>query len=763
MNHALHRLTLPLAILALLLLCGCPPKGHGTPQNPPGSSSQLAQSLQFKKTTVGLPSKYIGVVGKEDYGIAGAADGNLVFYAVKGEKGYEIHKTDLRSGQSEKVTDLNDMFTRSMSSDPQGKRLIYTRLRTIGSYVDNPAITEPAQVGIVTSYDLGSKEARDVFDFREGEWLHYRGTGMVGMMSTSGKRVAALSFDVDRDMLMRDLDEWQKLAADVIAGKGKADERTKNKQRLHEILALPHVYPLLKAAGIEDDGKRKFTQVDLAAVRKLRQSQLQPQWAVLISDEGQEPKLVKLKLPAQLALNPISLLAVGDHTVILATQGKSTGGYPEAQLLRVDEGTGTATEFTTYLGAPQTMLLDTEEQNLVMSYLAYDAKTKILSNKLNLRTIPLDNPANATEAELYPAVPDAFAATSDPKTFAIQSAIDHTIYFSKAGSGPEPIARLLAPVDGMFMTTDSNHLVYAENGMLFMIDVQPNAEASKEWVSANNFSTYDTQASAWLTKLGYKIPADVTYIWEEREGLGGHEVTGLAVGKGKDASSGALLRFNVDEERFESLFFPGTPWENSTLAKSSVDAPEAEKRADTMRTTAGWLSDKAEKYQPGANPLYDGDTATYVLIFHDGYLMDTPKGQKLAVNGEVTIRVHKPTGQVVELNLTTMPEVKNANFKATDEEIKLAVRNKGRQKYPPEAPIRIDLDSASLIVARNKTQRYAPAEIEELGEWRLCWAVDTFIQPEDELILTSWVDVENSDVLGELYFMPTSQTRGAAQ
>jgi hypothetical protein len=759
MNYALPRLAFLAVVPALLLLSGCPPSGHGTPRQAPGKTSELPPSLQFKKTTVGLPSKFIGVVGQEDYGIAGAADANLAFFAVKGEKGYEIHRLDLASAQTDKVTDLNDMFTRSLTSDPLGKRLIYTRLRTIGSYVDNPAITKPAQVGIITSYDVDKKEATDVFDFREGDWLHYRGHGIAGMMSTSGERIAALSFDVDRDMAMHDLDQWLEYAPQVIAGTVKEKDKDVAESRLHEILAAPHVYPLLTGTGIEDDGKRKFTSADVDKVRSLRQTMTAPQWAMLVSDRGQEPKLIKLKLPGRYALNPVSLLAVGDHTLLLGTEGKSTGGFPEAQLMLVDESTGEAKEFSRYVGTPQIIYLDTAEENVLVSYLAYDIKTNILSDKLSLRTIPIANPDGATEVALYPAVPDAFAGTTDPKTFAVQSAVDHTIYFSKAGSGPEPVAKLLAPVDGMFMSTDANHLVYTENGMLFQVDLQQNAEASNEWVSANQFSTYDTLASAWLTKLGYHIPADVTYSWEERDGLGAHEISGLAVSKGMDASAGALLRFNVDEESFESLFFPGTPWPNANLTKASVDAPEAEKRANALRVTAGWLSDEAEKYQPGANPLYDGNSATYVLIFHDGYLVDTPKGKKTAVNGEVTVRVHKPTGQVVELNVTTMPEVKDAKFKVTDNDIKVAVRNKGRQAYPESAPIRIDVDGASLIVARDKKPQYGPAEIQESGDWRLAWAVNTYIQPEDELILTSWVDVENGDVLGELNFLPTSQVQ----
>jgi len=557
-------------------------------------------------------------------------------------------------------------------------------------------------------------------------------------------------------MLMRDLDEWLSLAPDIVSGKVKAADKDKNTKRLHEILALPHIYPMLKGAGITADDTTKFTTADIDKVRRLRQSQPQPQWAALISDAGQDPKLIKLKLPQKYALNVVSLMAVGDHTLILATEGKSTGGYPQAQLLRVDESSGATTELTTYVGAPQTLLLDADEQNILLTYLPYDTKTKVLSDKLALRTIPIGDVANATEVELYPAVSDAFTATSDPKMFAIQSSVDHAIYFSKSGSSPEPLAYLLAPVDGMFLTTDGNHLVYAENGLLFTIDVRADAKSSDEWVPDSTFASYATEATAFLTKLGYQVPADVGFRWEDRDGFGSHEVTGLAVKKGGE---GALLRYNVDSKRFESLFFPGTPWPNSKLPKASVDSTEAEKRANSMRLLAGWLSDKAEKYQPGPNPLYDGQTGTYVMIFHDGYLLKTPKGEKEAVNGEATLRVHKPTGQIVEWDLQTMPEIKTANFKASDNEIKSAVRNKGRQKYPENAAIKIDLADAALIVARNKKQAFAPAEIEEPGEWRLAWSVDTFIQPENELILTSWVDVENTDVLGELNFLPTSQSR----
>src|SRR4029078_2965956 len=133
------------------------------------------------------------------------------FYAVKGKDNYEIHVTDLASGESQKLTDLNDMYTRSLTSAPHDKRFVYTRLRMSESYIDNPSITEPAQLAVIASYDLAKKTSEDVFDFRDGEWLHFRGTGLAPMLSSSGKRVAALSFDVDRDMLMRDLDEWLSL------------------------------------------------------------------------------------------------------------------------------------------------------------------------------------------------------------------------------------------------------------------------------------------------------------------------------------------------------------------------------------------------------------------------------------------------------------------------------------------------------------------------------------------------------------------------
>nr|MDQ3024257.1 hypothetical protein [bacterium] len=656
------------------------------------------------------------------------------------------------------LTEVNDMIPESLVSNPPGTLLAYSRKRAIGGYLDVPAIKEPSDVAVIYTYDVAKGEEQPVFDFREGDWLRYRNPGIKPKMSHSGKRIAALSYDIDDDNVMRDLDEFMNIGAQYFGPAAKLDDslREQAEARLREILDSAHIRPLLRAQGIEPAADRKVSDLDLEAARALRRKYIAPQWALLISGAG-EPKLIELQLPAKYSLNSLTLLAVGDKTVLLETTGKSTNGNPLVQLLRVDEATGEATEFASYIGVPSSIMLDTQEQNLLLTYLRYDQPTHTLTNTLQLRTIPLADPQAVTETVKFEAVPDSFALSNDGRSYAAQSAGDHALYVAVPGGDPVKVAELLAPVDGLFVSNDGKHVAYTENGLLFAIEVVPNPEQSKQWQGADVFNSYETLAREFLMQLGYQLPAELTAKWEESDGLGLHEATGALRGKGEAEDQGVLLRYNIEQKRFESIFFPGTPWPNSKLVEVAVDAPEAEARALALRNAAGWLSDEAEKYQPGANPLFDGSTETYVLVFRDGYLVKTPKGEKVAVNGEATIRVHKPTGQVVELNLQTMPETKGS-FTATDEEIAFAVRNKGNEKYPENAPIRIDTENMGLIVARNKKTVYVPARLELSTDWRLAWSVNTYIQPEDELIATSWIDVEKpADILGQLNFLPTNQ------
>ena len=61
---------------------------------------------------------------------------------------------------------------------------------------------------------------------------------------------------------------------------------------------------------------------------------------------------------------------------------------------------------------------------------------------------------------------------------------------------------------------------------------------------------------------------------------------------------------------------------------------------------------------------------------------------------------------------------------------------------PPNAPIKFGIDKKRLVIARARDTAYAPGKIELPGEYRLCWEVDGFIQPENELVMTNRVDVD---------------------
>jgi hypothetical protein len=745
---------------ALLLLTGCPGTNgagdtNGGKSNKP---TKPAETVVFKRITAGLPSETVAYVGTSDFGIVGAGDANKVYYAVLGAQTHEVYATDLTSLTRTKVTDVKDMIPESLMCSPDGQRLAYTRQRKISSYLDKPGIKEPADLAIIYTYDVAKGEEQALFDFREGDWLRYRSAGIIPKMSYSGKRIAALTFDIDIEHVMRDLDEFTQIAAEYFGPASTLDESLRDdaEARMREIIDAPHVLPLLRARGIQPAAGRKVSDLDLEAVRAVLKSYTEPRWALLLKDEG-EPKLLELKLPAHLARNPLDLLAVGDNVVLLQTQGKSTSGFPKMDILKVDETSGEVSEFVSYHGVASSLLLDPSGQNLRLTYLNYDPEAKALSSVLLTRTIPLDNPEGATEVTQLTAVPDTFAATQDGNSYVAQDALEHALHVSRDGGKPVKIAEFLAPVDGLFITNDAGHVAYTTNGFLFAIKVDPQGAESKDWIGTGHFAGYQQQALEFLTKLGYQPPAGVTGTWEESDGLELHEVAGLLTGAGQSAENAVLVRINAKDERIESVFFTGEPWPNPNLPRTEVDAPEAESRAQTLRAKAGWLSPEAEKYQPGPNPLFDGRAQTYVLVYRDGFLVDTPKGEKLAVNGEATLRVHKPTGQILELNLQTMPKV-SGTFEADDNEIAFAVRNKGKDKYPDKADVvKIDTADMGLIVARNKKTRYAPAKLEIPTDWRLAWTVNAYIMPEEELISTSWIDVENTDMLGQLNFLPTNQ------
>jgi hypothetical protein len=268
------------------------------------------------------------------------------------------------------------------------------------------------------------------------------------------------------------------------------------------------------------------------------------------------------------------------------------------------------------------------------------------------------------------------------------------------------------------------------------------------------------KALEFFKRAGFSPPAELDWEWEERLGMGVHQFAAVGNVKG-DPAKQFLLRYDADEERVESTWFPnGYPFPViPELQGGNLDVVDCSQRVEEELERLGWLSETKQRYAPDGTPIYDDRTKSYVIVFRDGYELANADKQWV-FNSEATLRINKDSGEILEFNLTSQEPVQDQKFAITAEEALVAIRNYKQQPIPEEAPIKFDAENYRLVLVKGGTLVGGPARyLEPLDKPRLCYEIDARLQPEDVLILTTQVDTETAEVLGQLSFLPSNQQR----
>jgi hypothetical protein len=129
---------------------------------------------------------------------------------------------------------------------------------------------------------------------------------------------------------------------------------------------------------------------------------------------------------------------------------------------------------------------------------------------------------------------------------------------------------------------------------------------------------------------------------------------------------------------------------------------------------------------------------------------------KWVVNQEVTTRIGAKDGTLLEMTLAAYPQAPPQPFTISVEKAIYQIRNTGEMKIPEQAPVRFDTEHVRYAVATKYEDGFGPAKYGAKAVYRLCYEIDAYIMPEDELIMTSRVDTETGELLGSLNFQPSN-------
>lgn len=751
------------AALALACLClafGCRTGQPGTGGNPGRKGD--SNGLEFDKLSEGLRYESLDYIGTEGFTLAGARGGGRIFFGVETQGGYKLYRRDLQGRDRRTVGDFSNVVSGTLSTDNAGEWLFYCRDRELGKYIDDPAVKAPARIGVLYRMKSSGGAEEALFDFRDPAYLPFRKYDLVPFCSPSGQRAAALSFDYDQSLLAMQCDDWLAFQEATYQGgpEVKPEDVPSREEQLRKFFELPRVAAFLSESGRSATTSGKLTEADRQLVVDFQASLGLPRWAILLWEAGQ-PSVIEVAMPAGMERAPLVLQAVGESVIVLSIQSTDEKGTPYSILYTLDISSGNLVAAGRYTGVPSNLQLDATEKAMLIALTPYDPERKVFEDQPVLRRQPLD----ASAPEDIP-LPGRFERSLDfdpAATEAVgQDTEDRDIYHIDLASGEKTLlCRLNTEITGIFYSPDIDKAVFLENGFTFSLPVPLEPEQDPDWVQPDSFAQADAAAREFLSRLGMQLPEAWEAEWEERSTPGLHEYS-AQITLPETRAKPILIRINaIDGLSVEALWMPGGyPLPASAdLQGGDLDAIDCEKRAETALDHVGWLSETRSKYQPGGSPIYDDPSKSYVIVHRDGYSANLNGKDEWVFSAESTIRVNKVSGEIAEMNLMHLPEVTGQKTAIPMEEVLTSIRNKGPQPIPESAPVRFDTQNYRLVVADKGRAYWGPARLELPGTPRLCYEIDGFLQPEDQLIMTTRVDMETGDVLGQVTFLPSNQQK----
>lgn len=749
------------ALLVCLLATGC--HTNAVTRKTPGAGATgkptVKAGLEFKKVAIGLPSQTLDYIGQPPNGLAGARPAEKVFFSVRDNETVTIYCRDLQSGTRTQVATVSHMIRGSLTASSDGRFLCYCKAWEIKNYIDDPTIKGPEGVAVVMRIDVASGMEAEVFDYRTPEWRRFRSDAIAPFISADGSRIMALAYDYDQALLAQHLNDWVAYAADfdkrrTILVKPEIDERL---GVMRQLTQDERVAPKLKALGVEPSKTGEIPAKERNAMRQLAQQASHVDAAVLSWENG-KASILPVKFPAADAGKLFFILAAGAKTLLLGAQEPNSSNLQPQQVYRCDLTSGEVSRFTLLPGPSSSVQLNAAEDALLAVYNPFDAAKREVQQATHLLSIPLaggqpvDKPLNKDFLGYADVLTDGSLVIG-------QDQGDLCLYRVDVQSGQAvKLVQLLGPVDGMFLAGSGERMAYLERGLLLELSLPANPEQSKDWIGEAYFDQFKPAITKFMADMGYTLPAAASYRWEERDGMGAHEVA-AEIRDPQKPTQPVLLRYNVAKQQMASMWFPsGCAFPIAPeMQGSKLDYYGCKDIAEKGLNRAGWLpGDTRDVFQPSANPLYDSKSDSYIVTYRDGYWLGKGDSAKWVTDKEATIRVIAGNGNIAEMTLAENEPVMNQPMTINYERAVFLIRNVGDMKITEKMPVKFDTEHVRLIVVPKFGQADGPAKYSLTPAYRLCYEIDAFIQPENELILTSRVDTETGDIMGQLDFQPSN-------
>jgi hypothetical protein len=427
-------------------------------------------------------------------------------------------------------------------------------------------------------------------------------------------------------------------------------------------------------------------------------------------------------------------------------------------VFNVDFDTGELFECMSYTGTPSLIELDPGEENVLMVVNPTDVDAHEIMTESELRIIPLDG----GEESVFSLAGDYLGLaniTSDGLWLVGQEREDQGLYLVDVAAGERTLIKdLMQQADSIFIVDEGDKVIYSDTGVLFQIDLPADLDSEEYWIGDEYIAPHLDSILAFFDAVGFTLPEDLDYKWEERTGLGAHEIAMQLVNPAQPAKP-LLLRYRVDNEQVVSVWFPrGYPFEiDPEMTGENMDYYEVEDLVEKAMDRLGWLNPETRTvHQPGPNPLYDGRSDSFVVVFRDGYWIGEGEDARWAYNQEATMRVSAADGSFAEMTLSAFDPVMHQPITCDLESAVFNIRNQEGQAIPEDAPVRFDTENYRLVVHQEGLDHWTDQGYERALVNRLCYEIDAFIQPEDALIYTFLADTETGKVLGQIEFRPTN-------
>lgn len=755
-----------LALAGMLLLCACPQQDGSTSQpgstggSSTGTNATTEPGIDFQRKNAGMPVTTMDYISEAPDGLAGSSSAGIVTFAVVEKEGGEslIYQREVASHQRSKLAQIDDMAAGSLSASSDGQYLVYCRQRNLETYIDDPGITYPKEIGVVRRYSVVNGQDDVLFDFRSEPFRAFRNNQLTPHISSDGSFVVTLSYDMDHLLMARMLSDWLAIEADYRSRQAEMtdDERLQVEDDLRRLTHASHTRPWMEEQGVELTEEGPPSEEEREAMRKYYEQKRIMRGALLIWEDGNS-RVLELDVPEEYNESLLYIVAAGHGTVVIWPQPVIPDPSEPHQLFTANLESGKLEPLGSVLGTPSTFELTSDGSALLVLHNPTDVENEQVLTETRLLRIPLDGsePVEKTLLGDYLGVCDVMA---DGAYVVGQDRDDIGMFLEDVAAGQRAEQLQLADmVSGVFGGGDAAYAVFLDAGIMYSIPLSMKPKQEPGYIQEDYFSQFEPKFNGFLENLGFTVPDVLISIWEERMGLGTHEVS-VQYANPETPGVPALMRYSVLQDRVVAVWFPqGYPFTNDgfPLTDVALDYYEVKDRADAMLGNLDWLSAETRQvFQPGENPLYDGRTDSYILIYRDGYWLDEEQ-ENWAINSEVTMRLHAFDGSLAEISITHLEPVYGQPLKLDMEQAKFSIRNKGDVPIPEDAPVRFDTDNVRLVLDRVSNQMSGPAGFELGGETRICYEIDAYIQPEDELIASFRVDTVTGDILGQLDFQPT--------